>query len=313
MAGALGVLLVAEFATAYPYTLTFFNQLAGGPRNGYRYLADSNLGWGQNLKTLKAWMDRNGVSHVNLAYFGQADPAYYGIDCTYLPGSPSFALASIARPRLPGYVAISSTVLNGVYLQPWWRLFYRPFEDLAPVAVVGNSIRVYWVERWPEATGRYGEVPDVEAHRILADALLFGQQWPTRAVRHYREYLRRVPNRADAMVNAGIALAASGEADEAIAMLRRAVHTDPDHGDARLTLAKALFGAGDLDGANEHAERAVALRPDTPDAHDLLGRVRAVQGRLSEAAGHFRQAIAIDPEFEPAREHLGRLMGDGSR
>jgi tetratricopeptide (TPR) repeat protein len=305
-AAALTMLLVVEVATTYPYTLTFFNQLAGGPQNGFRYLADSNLGWGQNLKGLKRWMDRNGVTHINLAYFGQADPEYYGIHATYLPGSPSFRLMDIRRPQLPGYVAIGSTVLSGVYLQPHWRLFYRPFSDLAPVAVVGNSIRVYWLERWPEATGRYGDVPDVSVHRALADTLLFGQQWPTRALRHYREYLSRRPADVDAMVNAAIATASTGDTGEAMSMLRRAVETDPDNGAARLALAKGSFGAGDLRAAARHGERAAVLRPNDADAHDLLGRVRAVQGRFDEAIEHFRFAISLDPTFEPARDHLAQ-------
>ena len=60
------------FAETYPHTLTYFNRAVGGPENGLDYLADSNLDWGQHLKALKQWMDDTGVSHVNLAYFGQA-------------------------------------------------------------------------------------------------------------------------------------------------------------------------------------------------------------------------------------------------
>ena len=86
VAGVL-VLGIAEYAAAYPNTLAFFNAFAGGGRNGFRYLADSNVDWGQDLKPLKKWMDANGVQHINLAYFGTAVPKYYGIDCTYLWGT----------------------------------------------------------------------------------------------------------------------------------------------------------------------------------------------------------------------------------
>ena len=82
------VLLEAiEVVAVHPYELSFFNRLIGGPKNGYKYLADSNLDWGQDLKGLKQWMDRNGVRHINLDYFGTADPSYYGIEYTALPGS----------------------------------------------------------------------------------------------------------------------------------------------------------------------------------------------------------------------------------
>jgi hypothetical protein len=151
--GARAVLIVLclfwlfEFARIYPHYLAFFNQFVGGPRNGYIYLADSNLDWGQDLKPLKKWMDRNNVQHINLAYFGTADPVYYGIQCTYLPGSPFFAQKLIRSPQLPGYVAASATILDGVYLNDAGKAFYRPLLEKAPTAVIGYSIRVYWIDR----------------------------------------------------------------------------------------------------------------------------------------------------------------------
>lgn len=309
---AVALLLIAgtaEFAVAYPSPLAFFNLSVGGSANGYKYLADSNLGWGQNLRRLKAWMDEEGVGHVNLAYFGQADPAYYMIDCTHLPGAPGFATDAVARPRLPGYVAISPTIMHGVHAPSHWRLFYEPFEDLEPAAVIGNSLRVYWVERWPEAVGIAGQRAGAEAHRRLADALLLGLQWPTRAALHYREYLRQRPGDADALLHLGIALATSGKLDEATEVLRSAVEAGPDHGPARLALARALFGNRDLPGAAVHVAQAVRLLPDDPGAHDFLGRVRAAQGRFGEALTAFRRALEIDPSHAEAREHLARLTG----
>lgn len=150
--GALMLFCLLEFGRAYPDNLAFFNQLVGGPANGSKYLVDSNLDWGQDLKPLKAWMDRNGVAKINLAYFGSADPAYYHIDCTYLPGSPFFVRdPSIRLPQLPGYVAVSATVLSGVYFDERGRAFYKALRDQEPLADIGHSIHVYWVERpwWP--------------------------------------------------------------------------------------------------------------------------------------------------------------------
>lgn len=144
--GLLG-LAALEVAPAYPHYLAFFNSFVGGPRNGHKYLVDSNLDWGQDLKGLKRWMDKTGLQHINLSYFGTADPGYYGIGCTHLPGAPFFAMPEIARPQLPGYVAISVTNLRGVYLNEAGRAFYRPLLEMKPVAVIGHSIRVYWVTR----------------------------------------------------------------------------------------------------------------------------------------------------------------------
>ncbi len=299
----------AEQAQAYPYPLTFFNQLAGGPANGYRYLADSNLGWGGNLERLKHWMEREQVRHVNLAYFGQADPEYYGIAATHLPGAPGFAVDAIARPTLPGYVALSPTIMHGVYAPPQWQLFYQPFVELPPAAVIGNSLRIYWVEQWPIAADAVATATDVDARRTLADALLFGMRWPEQAAEHYRLYLRDRPGDADALMHLGIALASAGRTAEAMPALHASVDLAPGHGPARLTLARALFGSGDLAGASEHGREAVRLLPGDADAHDFLGRVLAAGGRFGDARQHFQRALEIDPSHAEARAHAERLSG----
>jgi hypothetical protein len=60
----------------HPHHLAYFNELAGGPAGGDRYLVDSNLDWGQDLLGLQAWMKRNRPGEtVGLAYFGNVDPA----------------------------------------------------------------------------------------------------------------------------------------------------------------------------------------------------------------------------------------------
>jgi hypothetical protein len=142
--GVVVVIQIVELAFVYPHTLAFFNVAAGGPSNGHRWLVDSNLDWGQDLKRLKHWMDDKGVKHINLSYFGSADPAYYGIDNTPILGAPFFATAKL--PQLPGYVAISATNLEGPYMGPAGRAFYKVLRERQPTARVGYSILVYWVE-----------------------------------------------------------------------------------------------------------------------------------------------------------------------
>jgi hypothetical protein len=139
-------LAALELATVYPHCLAFFNQAVGGPRNGDLVLLDSNLDWGQDLKPLKRWMDANRIQHINLSYFGTADPAYYGINCTSLLGSPAFMDVQIAEPRLPGYVAVSVQNLHGVQQNVPTRAFYAPLLEREPTAVIGYSIHVFWVE-----------------------------------------------------------------------------------------------------------------------------------------------------------------------
>ncbi|MFH0985832.1 MAG: glycosyltransferase family 39 protein [Candidatus Omnitrophota bacterium] len=73
------LLYAAETLSVAPHFLSFFNLLAGGPKNGYHFLIDSNIDWGQDLPVLKEYMDREKMDSIDLAYFGNADPAIYGI------------------------------------------------------------------------------------------------------------------------------------------------------------------------------------------------------------------------------------------
>jgi hypothetical protein len=303
---AVAVFWLVRFADHYPRTLTYFNLFVGGSSNGYKYLVDSNLDWGQHLKLLKRWMDEHGVSHVNLAYFGTADPMYYGINCTHLPGAPTFALPLIEKPKLPGYVAISATVLSGVYLPPQWRLFYRGFQAMTPVAQVGNSILIYRVDRWPEPSDP--GLAAGEAHATLADALLFAQGWSDHAALHYRKHLKDRPDDPDAWARLGLALLADGQTGEGMAAVTEAVRLDPRNVRARRLMARGLIESGNPRGATSHAAAAVTLAPGDADAHDLLGVALAMQGRFEEAAVHFTRAVEIDPGHPGANDHLRRIQ-----
>ncbi|MBI5903473.1 MAG: glycosyltransferase family 39 protein [Deltaproteobacteria bacterium] len=126
----------------FPHQLAYFNEFTGGPRNGYKYLVDSNLDWGQDLNGLKKYMDENKIERINLAYFGMSDPRYFGIEYDYLP---SFVIMNPRNVRaevpLKGWFAISATMLQGVYLRD--RDFYRVFRETAPVDSIGYSIFIY--------------------------------------------------------------------------------------------------------------------------------------------------------------------------
>jgi hypothetical protein len=146
LVGLLCAFAAVETALVYPHYLAFFNRFVGGPRHGYEYLVDSNLDWGQDLKGLKRWMIENQVPRINLSYFGTADPDYYGITCSQLPGAPFFAQQLVKAPELPGFVAVSATNLRGVYFDQRMRTFYEPLLRMEPAAVIGYSIYVYRVE-----------------------------------------------------------------------------------------------------------------------------------------------------------------------
>lgn len=126
-----------------PHYLAYFNEIGGGPGNGYKYLVDSNLDWGQDLKELKKYMERNKIQRVSLSYYGSDSPDRYGIAYDWLP---SFVLRNHEPDKVPQLnlnqpLAISVSNLQGTPLdnkeQFKWLLQHEP------VAKLGYSIFVY--------------------------------------------------------------------------------------------------------------------------------------------------------------------------
>lgn len=111
-----------------PDTISYFNVLAGG--RGDEILLDSNIDWGQGLKRVRAFMDREGIDRIGLAYFGHVDPAIYGIDWDF------------PRPDRPGLVAVSANFLHGYP--------YATYAGGRMVPVPPDAFT--WIGRDPRAT-----------------------------------------------------------------------------------------------------------------------------------------------------------------
>ncbi|MFT5086339.1 MAG: 4-amino-4-deoxy-L-arabinose transferase-like glycosyltransferase [Planctomycetota bacterium] len=147
IAGGLCLWYAIGAAYTHPHHLAYFNELVGGSSQGYRYLADSNLDWGQDLKGLKHYMDKHGIEKVKLSYFGTVDPRLYNLDYEWLP---SFMLAN-PQPDTPvtiptdGIIAISATNLVGVYMDQYGhgKDIFSWLRDQQPIAHIGHSILIY--------------------------------------------------------------------------------------------------------------------------------------------------------------------------
>ena len=134
MLGMLVVLQASSAVAAAPRYLSYFNRLFTPEGQAYTRLVDSNLDWGQDLPALGAALADRGADSVVLAYFGVAPPQAYGIRATPWDTPDEEALA---RPR---WIAISATMLNGVYLRgdP-----FREFRRLRPDGRPGDSFFFY--------------------------------------------------------------------------------------------------------------------------------------------------------------------------
>jgi hypothetical protein len=131
---ALFVWHAAEAVRIAPHFLAYFNQIAGGPANGHRHLADSSLDWGQDLPGLKAWLERHtrASEPVYLSYFGTGEPDYYGIRARRLVFVNGFKLPEPPLAALEaGTYCIGATMLEQVYSPvrgPWTIKLEQEFQ-----------------------------------------------------------------------------------------------------------------------------------------------------------------------------------------
>lgn len=120
--GCLVVWLAAVNIWIHPHYLSYFNELAGGPSRGHRWLADSNIDWGQDLLRLADYARRHPDRPIKLAYFGSARPTAY-LECEALPSYLAFEPTA----RLtPGTYVVSITQLLGVYTEGNRPSFWTP-------------------------------------------------------------------------------------------------------------------------------------------------------------------------------------------
>ncbi len=160
-AAVVGLCLWTAYRTIaiFPHHESYFNELVGGPEQGYKIAVDSNLDWGQDLQALKRFMDVNGLDSIFLAYYGSSDPDFYGIRyvALVLPDETSTSVGGyttglkegerrsgynvVVRP-VSGYVAISSTHLQAVFLKDP-KTYQWLMEEGTWIGSAGHSIQIY--------------------------------------------------------------------------------------------------------------------------------------------------------------------------
>lgn len=126
---------VSSSVFQFPHSMSYFNEIAGGPNSGYKHLVDSNLDWGQDFWYLLDWA----INHPD------SRPIYvdcYGWHETLMPPNlfsrPHRDSSGIIELR-DGWYAISATNLQ---LSPGMNDY---FQDRKPVDRIGYSIFVYRV------------------------------------------------------------------------------------------------------------------------------------------------------------------------
>jgi hypothetical protein len=145
LVACLGVLGQAIALTSiHPFELSYFNALAGGPEGGRRILADSNLDWGQGLRSL-ARLQQEDPRYRDLTtyYFGDTHPSYYGVaGPAYVIDAhgPVEPLPTPSRAET-AYLAVSRSLQYGPWGPP---AFFRSLDAATPVVILpDHTMAIY--------------------------------------------------------------------------------------------------------------------------------------------------------------------------
>ena len=224
LAYAMAVLLLWQVASSElsrPGLIAYANEAWGGPAKTHLYLTDSNTDWGQQLRSVKTYLEQHPNQPCYFAYFeqGPVDFHDYGVRCQVLPtgsgawtGMPSMHFG--ANPSVSGLVLLSDGVLEGADI-PGKTNPYASFSTRRPAAVLDRAVYVY--------QGTFNLGPAAALEHVEASTTLLAQNRPEQALTEAELATHLDPASATAWQAKGDALAATARPTEAQAAYRTAL------------------------------------------------------------------------------------------
>ena len=142
----------------FPHSMSYFNELIGGPKNGPKHLLGSNIDWGQNSYFLQKWYHKHPEARpIKIVYSSTESLDRLGIkDNQQPPNEPE-----------PGWFALGVNELYSSSKQ------YEYFKRFKPADMIGYSIYIYHIT--PEEANRVRRemgLPEMEAKLLSKDTSL---------------------------------------------------------------------------------------------------------------------------------------------
>jgi hypothetical protein len=124
------VLYILPVLLTFPHYISYANKIVPQDQK-YKYFGDSSLDWGQGLKDLKSYAEKNNLETLRVDYFGGGAPVNY-----YLPKATVWHY----KDGIPedGYIAISVTTLQFVGYYPEGKGYFEYFYNKKPYAEVSG-------------------------------------------------------------------------------------------------------------------------------------------------------------------------------
>ncbi len=136
------VWMAVSVLSFYPSFLSYSNEFILNKNESFRWLIDSNLDWGQDLRRLADYVEENDIRGLKIDYFGGGEPVYYIKDAVlWYP--------DLGVPK--GWFAISYTYRQLEFWEqedgspPQQASKYAWLLNYQPVARIGHSILIYYI------------------------------------------------------------------------------------------------------------------------------------------------------------------------
>jgi len=134
--------MIVSSLSVYPHSLSYFNEIAGGPINGWKHLDYSNIDWGQDMILVKEWVAQHPDARpLFILQTGYVSPQQMGIpvDTLQLTTQPSQDGKAQVRDFAPGWYIIGLTRLVDPH-DP-----FHEFQERKPDDFIAYSMRIYQV------------------------------------------------------------------------------------------------------------------------------------------------------------------------
>ncbi len=209
--------------------------------------------------------------------------------------------------------------LTGLFIAAAWlaadlaaaRSWARPVVAVLGLGAVATLAIAagFQVKCWHDSESLFRQAVTVKGNYVaennLAAALLVKPGLPPNAIaealQHAQNAVDLKSDYSDAYCNIGLALANSGDTEEAIRAYREAIRYNAGHSIARANLSAALISAGRFDEAIEECRQADPSEPNTQENWAI-----ALQslGKDAEAREHFAAAVDLSPRSPENRLSL---------
>ncbi len=309
--------LAVTTATAWPFYLSFFNKAVGGSSEGYKYLVDSSLDWGQDLQRLANYLNSNDNLNNQSVYLAAGEmPIYpYGIEAVSIaiPHNPT---PQDAVPLRGGTYFIRATLLQQLSILPYshWTPWQERLYQMARPAIqtiqntepgngdgriLANSpfdltliLRLRFSRLCAMLRDRQRDhdyPPSIYGYDLSSeeiDQALFGES-PTQ---HSDE--------SEALFSLAQEVAFHGPATLSAELLRDSIKLNPKNAKAHHILGEMLINAQKAQQAAIHFGIAIQLDASSAYAWSGAGYCLSLQGKDKEALEAYEMAIDLNP-YEP--------------